>query len=347
MPKRGPAGSVSEQALITWLRAHPDAHGAEVARARLEYQELEGNIRFIRGLLGKTRIRPRVLVTAQVSGRWSTANPPLANRPKYLKKPERDIIVPDYGTWWLRFDWISQESVLAAEYAGERRILDPFRAGQDVYLAVLRRMYPDKDIPEDKELPERQSAKVTHLNLQYAYDHRGILEAPDLGIFGGRDPALAFALRYTESLPDLWAAKRRVFDDAERTGIVRTAFGRLRRLTGDGKTKGKDAWSHTIQGTAAGMMNRVLVQILERWDAARIIVNEHDGATIAFPVDHPRTETLGAARGIVEQAWTLWGRRIACPAEFAVIECPEYGEDQQATQDVARGSGKGRAIPST
>lgn len=340
MPKRGPAGSVAESALVAWLRSHPDSHGAEVARARLQYQELEGQGRFLRGLLGRTRIRPRVLITAQVSGRWSTTDPNLPGRPRDIKEKAdtaRDVIVPDWGTWWLKFDYRAVEGLLAAEYAQEDRDLIPLKNGEDIHLATLKDMFPGEEIAKDD--PRRHMAKTTRYNLQYAFDYRGILEAPDLGLFGGRDGALQFAQRYIESRPALARAKQVVFSESIRTGIARSGFGRLRRLTGDAKTKSKDGWSQTIQGTVSGMMNRVLVQILDTWDDARLVLNEHDGATLAFPAAMPRTETLAAARRIIEQPWTLWGRRITCPAEIYAVECPDNGHDAEAGADAAGGAG--------
>ena len=113
MPKERVKGSVGEAELGAWLRRNPEAPGAEVARARLEYMVLEGEGRFLRGLLGQTRIRPRVLITAQVSGRWSTTNPNLPGRSRKIKKGH-DIIVPDWGTFWLAFDHEAVESWLAA-----------------------------------------------------------------------------------------------------------------------------------------------------------------------------------------------------------------------------------------
>ena len=322
MPKAQPAGSVSEVALQKWLRTREAAAGWEVARARLDYQAIEGDVRLIKGLLGQSRVRPRVLITAQVSGRWSTTNPNLPGRPKSIKAtkehPHTDVIVPDWGTWWLRFDWTAVEGLLAAVYADEERDLGPMRRGEDLHLATLRDMFPGQTFT--KESPERQRAKTTRYNLQYAYDYRGILDAPDLGVFGGRDSALRFAQGFVASRPALAAAKARVFAESVRTGQARSAFGRLRRLTGDDRTKSKDGWSQTIQGTVSGMMNRVLVEILDEFDEARLVLNEHDGATIQFPVSQEREVAHARARRVVEKEWILWGKPVVCPADWCILE---------------------------
>lgn len=322
MPKTKPAGSVGKHDLRKWLQTRETTAGWEVARARLEYQEIEGDVRLIRGLLGQTRVRPRVLITAQVSGRWSTTGPNLPGRPKQIKAtqehPDTDIIVPDFGTWWLRFDWTAVEGLLAATYADEERDLGPMRRGEDLHLATLKDMFPGREFT--KASPERQLAKTTRYNLQYAYDHRGILDAPDLALFGGRDPALLFARQYLEARPRLAAAKQHVFAESQRTGLARSAFGRLRRLTGDDKTKAKDGWSQTIQGTVSGMMNRCLVEILDLFPEARLVLNEHDGATLQFPQTQDRGLAHARARRIVEQEWVLWGKPVICKADWCILE---------------------------
>lgn len=322
MPKTKPAGSVGKHDLRKWLQTRETTAGWEVARARLDYQELEGDVRLIRGLLGQTRVRPRVLITAQVSGRWSTTNPNLPGRPKQVKAtaehPDTDIIVPDWGTWWLRFDWTAVEGLLAAVYADEQRDLGPMLRGEDLHLATCKDMFPGEEVT--KQDPRRQMAKTTRYNLQYAYDYRGILDAPDLGIFGGRDAALRFARLYVESRPALASAKARVFAESVRTGQARSAFGRLRRLTGDERTKSKDGWSQTIQGTVSGMMNRVLVEILDEFPEARLVLNEHDGATLQFPQTQDKVVAHASARQIVEKQWILWGKPVTCPAEWCILE---------------------------
>ena len=347
MPKARPKGSVGEKELLAWLRTHEDAPGAEVARARLEFQELEGQARFLRGLLGQTRVRPRVLITSQVSGRWSTTGPNLPGRPKAIKATAkdqtRDVIVPDWGWWWLRFDWVAVEGRLAATFANERRDLGPLERGEDIHIATLKDMFPGEEIRNDD--PRRQLAKTTRYNLQYAYDHRGILEAPDLGVFGGRAAALAFAGRYMASRPALTAAKERVFAESIRSGLACSAFGRLRRLTGDDKTKAKDGWSQTIQGTVSGMMNRVLVEILGQFDEARLVLNEHDGATLAFPNTTDKDAVMAWCRPVVEKTWPLWGLPIACPADWCIVE-PEgpIGNHTGTAEGVAGRVGEGARV---
>lgn len=304
--------SVNKFALARWLKAHQDDHGAEVAAARLEWSELEGQARLLRDLVGRTQVRPSVLVTSQVSGRWSTTDPPLGGlKTKVLFK----LCRPPDGSYWLSGDWQAVESWLAALYAQEMRDLSPLMAGEDLHCATASDIFGEVITHED---PRRQLAKTTRYNLQYAYDYRGILDAKDLGIFGGRDAALSFARRYMDSRPTLSAAKQRVFNDSVRTGEARSAFGRLRRLTGDERTRAKDGWSQVIQGTVSNMMNRAIDRICRELGGL-IVFNRHDGAVFQFPATTDADHMMSSCRMIFAGPWDVWGNAFRAPSDWEVV----------------------------
>lgn len=304
--------SVNKHALARWLKSHADDHGAEVAQARLDYMELEGQGRLLRSLVGLTQVRPDVLITAQVSGRWSTTRPPLGGlKTRVLFK----LCRPPAGYYWLSGDWQAVESWLAALYADEQRDLVPLYDGYDLHCATASDIFGVTVAHDD---PRRQLAKTTRYNLQYAYDYRGILDAKDIGIFGGRDAALAFAQRYIDSRPALKAAKGRVFADGVRTHEARSAFGRLRRLTGDERTQAKDAWSQVIQGTVSNMMNRAIVRIGNEL-GGRIVFNRHDGSVFQFADTCDVDEMTDKCRSIFRGPWIVWGKHFEAPSDWEVV----------------------------
>ena len=305
--------SVDKWSLQRWLKAHADDHGAEVAQARLDYMELEGQARLMRSLVGLTQVRPDVLVTAQVSGRWSTTRPPLGGlKTKVLFQ----LCRPPAGHYWLSGDWQAVESWLAALYSQEQRDLQPLMMGYDLHCATASDIFGEVIAHED---PRRQLAKTTRYNLQYAYDYRGILDAKDLGIFGGREQALQFAQRLTDSRPILAESKQRVFTDSIRTGEARSAFGRLRRLTGDDRTRAKDGWSQVIQGTVSSMMNRAIVRICNEL-GARLVFNRHDGSVFQFPMTRDPYLTYSACERRFRGPWDVWGNSFSAPSDWH-IEC--------------------------
>jgi len=222
---------------------------------------------------------------------------------------------PPSGYYWLSGDWQAVESWLAALYSQEMRDLMPLMSGEDLHCATAGDIFGEAITHED---PRRQLAKTTRYNLQYAYDYRGILDAKDLGIFGGRDLALTFARRYLESRPVLDAAKKRVFADSIRTGEARSAFGRLRRLTGDERTRAKDGWSQVIQGTVSSMMNRAIVRICTELGAL-IVFNRHDGAVFQFSNMTDMESMTNACRRIFSGPWSVWGNEFNAPSDWECI----------------------------
>lgn len=312
MPPGRKGSSVDKWSLQRWLKAHADDHGAEVAQARLEYMELEGQARLIRSLVGLTQVRPSVLVTSQVSGRWSTTDPPLGGlKTKVLFK----LCRPPAGHYWLSGDWQAVESWLAALYAQEMRDLQPLYDGYDLHCATASDIFGEAISHED---PRRQLAKTTRYNLQYAWDYRGILDAKDIGIFGGREAALAFAQLYVNSRPRLKAAKERVFADSIRTHEARSAYGRLRRLTGDERTRAKDGWSQVIQGTVSSMMNRAIVRICTELGGL-IVFNRHDGAVFQFADTYDAADMQRKCEAIFRGPWQVWGNSFAAPSDWEVV----------------------------
>jgi hypothetical protein len=306
--------SVDKFALQRWLKSHGDDHGAEVAQARLDYMELEGQGRLLRSLVGLTQVRPDVLITSQVSGRWSTTRPPLGGlKTKVLFK----LCRPPAGYYWLSGDWQAVESWLAALYSQEERDLVPLMTGIDLHCATAQDMFGKEITHED---PRRQLAKTTRYNLQFAYDYKGILDAKDIGIFGGRDAALSFARRYLDSRPMLRAAKERVFAESVKTGEARSAFGRLRRLTGDERTKAKDGWSQVIQGTVSSMMNRSIIRICREL-GGKLVFNRHDGSVFQFPITQEPFMTYEQCEAIFRGPWPVWGNAFSAPSDWWIETC--------------------------
>jgi len=223
---------------------------------------------------------------------------------------------PPSGYYWLSGDWQAVETWLAALYSQEPRDLTPLMKGIDLHLATASDIF-SADISDHHD-PRRQLAKTTRYNLQFAFDFRGILDAKDIGIFGGRTEALDFARRFLESRPQLTAAKERVFADAIRTGESRSAFGRVRRLTGDERTRAKDGWSQVIQGTVSSMMNRAIVRICGTLDA-KLVFNRHDGSVFQFSNEYGVEETITACRAIFAGPWDVWGNSFNAPSDWEVV----------------------------
>lgn len=151
--KRSPANSVQEETLRQLKAAGAES---DILDLRLEFMGYEGIARYLRGLMGRERIHPRMMPT-QASGRWSTAAPPRGNFPAHSEEdcdrcqglkgrgaplPEwcpRDVrgtCLPDPGTYWVKWDLSAIEGRFAAAYAKDEEELEAYRRDEDVHTVL-------------------------------------------------------------------------------------------------------------------------------------------------------------------------------------------------------------------
>ena len=353
MPKRKVKYSVEADTLEDLRKRGVDS---DLLDARLWFMELEGIRRYVADLAERARVYPLMLPTAQAGGRWSTTNPPLCNFPRHdpATCPRRAthtadwcpldvrlVLLPDPGTYWVKFDWEAVEARLAATYCQDADDLRAFRDGLDLHTLTACRMFgldlpgvqtkalhtaPDVEPwrrrdgwggPEDAR---RHMAKPARYALLYAEDYRGILNAKGVEKLGYTRTQLEdFGRAYLRAKPAFVAAKTEAQQTCARTGMARSAFGRLRRLSGDARTRAKEGWSHTISATVSDMMNLTLIGIHERIPECWLVVNRHDGAEVAFPERVPVEQAVGALRELAERAWTFWGHAFQAPATWGTI----------------------------
>lgn len=352
MAKRKPPTSVEADVLEDLRRKGVDS---DVLDARLEYSELEGIRRYVSDSGERERIFPLMLPTAQAGGRWSTTQPPLANWPRHsidecplahtsgvwCPRDVRGVLLPDIGTYWIKFDWEAVEARLAATYVQDTEDLRAFGQNLDIHTLTAARMFglelppvQTKDLhtsetcrewraryswggPEDAR---RHMAKTARYALLYAEDHRGILNAKGVEKLGyTRKELEEFGRAYLRAKPAFVAAKRVAQLECGRTGIARSAFGRLRRLHGDLRARSKEGWSHIISSTVSDMMNMTLIGIHATIPTCWLVVNRHDGAEVGFTESIPLSTSVGSLRTLAEKKWSLWGHAFTCPATWCVV----------------------------
>ena len=351
MSKRKPANSVEADLLEDLRRKGAQS---DVLDARLEHSELEGIRRYIADMAERSRIYPLMLPTAQAGGRWSTTKPPLTNWPRHdvstcqldhdvpwCPRDVRGVLVPDPGTYWLKFDWEAVEARLAALYCQDADDLRAFRDNLDIHTLTACRMFglelppvqtkhlhtaPEVGAWRDRykwggtEDARRHMAKTARYALLYAEDHRGILNAKGVEKLGyTRKELEEFGRAYLRAKPAFVAAKSAAQADCGRTGLARSGFGRLRRLHGDLRARAKEGWSHIISSTVSDMMNKTLIGIHGTIPACWLVVNRHDGAEVGFPAAVSLSDSVTALRALAERTWVFWGHTFSCPATWALV----------------------------
>lgn len=358
------AGTVGEKEL---LKLKHEGWSSEMIEYRLRYAALDSVMKYLNPLVGLERVHCQYLPT-QKSGRWSTTNPPLPNFSANCINPRcsrvgvehraggecwslRDVIVPDPGFWFLKWDWSAIEAKLAAAYSGDDEDLDLFARNADIHVATLCRMwkYPlPSDLMDPHRNPEcaewrkimdwagkddwrRVGAKTSRYSLAYGADERAIHQAKDIDKLAqqaGLDKAgiEAMAKAYLDSKPKLKVWKRTVWDQIMATHEVRTPLGRRKRLfvtseeytnykkTGRAGSACKEGLNHLAQGQVAGMMNRTIIAIKKRWPCSRLAFQAHDGHLSVWPDSvNPWPEI----REVVERTWDCGnGRTIKSTADW-------------------------------
>jgi len=359
---------VSEKEL---LKLKADGWDSPLIDLRLRYAEYDSTVKYLRPLVGLDRIHPRYLPT-QKSGRWSITNPPLTNFSANCINPTcehrgeehratwadcwslRDVVLPDPGTYFLKWDWKAIEAKLAAAYSGDDEDLELFTQGADIHTVTLCKMFgypqpsnimsPYKDpaceawraltgLHSDNSW-QRVGAKACRYGLAYGIDQRAIHEVKDIDLLSrqaGLDKAgrEAMAKAYLDSKPKLKAWKQRTWRQIYETQEVRTPLGRRKRLffgaeeylswrrysrPGDA---GKTGLNHLAQGQVADMMNLTIIAIKRRWPESRLAYQAHDGLTMIFP---DTAQPWPEIQGIVEQEWPMGnGRVIQSTADWGVV----------------------------
>ena len=352
MPRRRPPLSVEADVLEDLRRK---GVVSDVLDARLEFMELEGIRRYVADMAERDRVYPFLLPTAQAGGRWSTSRPPLTNWPRHdlsvcqlshsanqwCPRDVRGVLVPDPGTYWVKWDWNAIEARLAAHYCQDTDDLHAFSLGLDIHTLTACRMFglpvPPVQTPDLHTAPSvaawraqvgwgggedarRHMAKTARYALLYAEDHRGILNAKGVEKLGySRKQLEEFGLAYLRAKPQFVARKSAAQAECARTGLARSGFGRLRRLNGDVRARAKEGWSHMISSTVSDMMNLTLIAIHERIPTCWLVVNRHDGAEIGFPESVPTQTSVETLRAIALRVYTLWGTSFTCPASWALV----------------------------
>ncbi len=358
---------VSEKEL---LKLRHDGYTSDMIEYRLRYAEYDSTIKYLTPLVGLERVHPHYLPT-QKSGRWSTTNPPLVNfsanciNPGCVKLGEhragdgcwslRDVVVPDPGTYFIKWDWSAIEARLASGYSGDDEDLELFARDADIHTVTLCKMYklpmpPDLMDPfkspsceewrrltglDNKECWQRTGAKTSRYSLAYGADERAIHQGKDtdkLARDAGLDKAglEAMAKAYLDSKPKLKAWKYATWDQIYKTHEVRTPLGRRKRLffTSEEYTKwrklrrpghaGKEGLNHLAQGQVADMMNLTIIAIKKRWPESRLAFQSHDGHLSVWPESvNPWPEI----REVVERSWDLGnGRSIVSVADWETVQ---------------------------
>jgi DNA polymerase I-like protein with 3'-5' exonuclease and polymerase domains len=227
-------------------------------------------------------------VGAGSSGRMSCSGPNLQQLPRdpryrrcFVAPPGRVLVKADYSQIELR---------IAAKIAGDRRMLDAYRAGEDLHVLTARSLLGKSEVSK----ADRQLAKAVNFGLLYGQGARGLMRyaLANYGVALTEAEAGRYREKFFATYPGLRRWHRSVGDEAIDT---RTLAGRLRRNV----TRFTEKLNTPVQGTGADGLKRALALLWERR-------GECPGA---FPVLFVHDEIVVEAPADVANAASEWLRR--------------------------------------
>jgi DNA polymerase-1 len=244
------------------------------------------------------------------TGRLSSSDPNLQNIPIRTEtgREIRKAIVAAPGHVLISADYSQIEFRVLAHMADDPVLVDAFREGADFHERTAVKIFGTDSGRDPHQL--RSTAKM--VNYALLYGKTAFTLAKDIGVTP--QEAQLFIDAYFAGFPKVRAFIDSTLDEARKTGVVKTLFGR-RRLVPELNSRNvqirqaaeREAVNMPIQGTAADILKLAMIdthRALANVPTARMILTVHD--ELLFEVAEERAdETAAIVREQMEGAAEL------------------------------------------
>jgi DNA polymerase I len=268
------------------------------------------------------------------TGRMSSESPNLQNLPPRLRRffvapPGRKLVVADYK---------NIELVLAGVIAGEPRLLDAFRRGEDVHSNTARGMLlsdpkrGDAPVTDEEIKAFRPVAKLVAFSLLYGSGPKGLAEGltNKVGVSTSIEEAKGLLVSFFGAYPKLkrWYELERV-RAANCDDRCRTLTGRLRLLDlqyryGKWRANPQMRLNSPVQGSAGDGIKCAVALLWERrhdCPGAPVVVNlVHDEIVVEVDAEHAETCKGWLARCMEDGMAEVAGPGVPARAEIVVAD---------------------------
>ncbi|MBI2339479.1 MAG: DNA polymerase I [Deltaproteobacteria bacterium] len=242
------------------------------------------------------RIHTSYNQTVTATGRLSSSDPNLQNIPIRTEEGKRirQAFIAPSGWKILSADYSQIELRLLAAFSGDKNLQEAFAENKDIHRMTAAKIFGMKEGEVTSE--QRSTAKTVNFGIIYGQSPFGL--SNQLGIPAGT------AKKYIDEFYRLYPAvseyREKVFNDAKKTGMVRTWQGR-KRLVPEINSKNlnlrsnaeRAAFNTIFQGSAADLIKVAMIQIdrkLSSQSRARMIMQVHD--ELIFEVPENEVETV-------------------------------------------------------
>ncbi|MBD3298624.1 MAG: DNA polymerase I [candidate division Zixibacteria bacterium] len=216
------------------------------------------------------------------TGRLSSTDPNLQNIPirtEEGQKIRRAFIPRDNDHKLLAADYSQIELRLMAHFSQDKSLLAAFRDAADVHARTAAEIF---DIAEEDVTPEqRRLAKTANFGIIYGVSAYGLSQQSDMTV----GEAKVFIDTYFDRYPGVRKFINQTIKDANKTGEVRTLYGR-RRFLPDLKSSNRQrrefaeriAVNTPMQGTAADIIKLAMLEIDKqlRGKKSAMVLQVHD-----------------------------------------------------------------------
>lgn len=228
------------------------------------------------------------MVTA--TGRLSSSNPNLQNIPVRTPLGEkiRECFIAGEGCRLVVADYSQVELRIMAHLSGEAKLLEAFRAGEDVHRATAAEVFK---VPLDAVAnKERNRAKAVNFGIMYGISPFGLAEQLDIPQAEAADYIDTYLSRYAR----VAAFRDEIIARALADGFVTTLLGRRRPMAElrshneqQRRLGERMAVNTVIQGSAADIIKVAMIDCHRALEAAglaaRLVLQVHDELVIEAP----------------------------------------------------------------
>ncbi|MEX1112564.1 MAG: DNA polymerase I [Candidatus Andersenbacteria bacterium] len=229
------------------------------------------------------RIHASFNQTVAATGRLSSSDPNLQNIPVRTQMGQeiRKAFVAEKGNVLVKADYSQIELRLAAHMSRDEKMLDVFRAGQDIHSATAAWVY-GVDIG-DVTSAQRREAKTLNFGVLYGMGPQSFARAAGISI----EEARSFIGRYRKQYAGLTKYIEETIEFAREHKEVSTLLGRKRYLPEiDSRAPAiaaqaeRMAFNFPLQGTAADILKKAMIELQrlidKEYSGARMVLTVHD-----------------------------------------------------------------------
>ncbi len=288
--RKSKAYSTDQEVLEELSHQHP------IARKILEYRTLtklrSTYVDALPALINPDtgRVHTSFNQTVAVTGRLSSSDPNLQNIPirTEIGRRVRRAFIPDEGSVLLAADYSQIELRVLAHMADDPEMVAAFKKGEDIHRRTAAEIFGVA--PDLVAADMRRAAKAINFGILYGMGPQRL--ARDQGI--PLAEAQRFIRQYFERFPRVKEYIDDTIERVERDHQVTTLFNRVRRFPElDSAHRGlrqqvlRQAVNTTIQGTAADLIKRAMLEVHERLSReglrSRMILQVHDELVLEVP----------------------------------------------------------------